>query len=259
VEDDECQLTDDELQRTLGRLGVAIMNTCNLFINIIVLAPDVVASNQIFQQIMRWSFNALPLLSNTEEDLPLLSNISSLGLILLMHLTKKAIEGKEMGDKLSPEEEFLSSQLVSGTDNAAFRFAKCVVRFVWDAHLPDESQSPPDLILTSNYRSTWNEIKEMWFLSLQTTGSLLETLPWLADFCAESGFLDALIQNISAAYRSKIDATVLSAYEDLLVAAAKSTKSAAAIIKTKGAALAKSHHLRTLIRTLKEIELEEAK
>lgn len=253
-EGDGCPLTDDELKRTQGRLGVAIMNTCNLFINVIVLSPEMVASNAIFQQIMRWAFNALPVLSNTEDDLPLLSNISSLGLLLLMHLTKKTIEGKELGDKLSPEEEFISTQLISGTDNAAFRFAKCVVRFVWDAHLPDESVSPPDLILTNNYRETWNEIKEMWFLSLQTVSTLLETLPWLADFCAESGFLDALILNISIAYRSKIDATVLSAYEDLFAAAAKSTPTASTVIKTKGPALAKSHHLRTLTRTLKELE-----
>jgi hypothetical protein len=198
---------------------------------------------------MRWAFSALPMLTNPEEELYLLSNVASLGLLLLLHVTKKATDAKAAGT-LTPEQEFQASRLISGTDNAVFRFGQAVVRFVWDAHLPDESQSPPSLEITSNYRAVWSDIKEMWFLCLQTIGSLVEILPWLGDFAAESGFLEALISNLSKAYKARIDASTLAAYEDFFCAVLKGGEKASKIIKTKGAELAGTHHLRALKKAI---------
>jgi len=245
---DELNLED--LQCSLLLIRAALMHTCNLFINITVLDPDLVSSSPIFQQVMRWAFAALPQLSNPEVELVLLSNMAGLGLLLLLHVTKKVGDAKKEGKVLSPEEEFQSSRLISGTDNAVFRFGQAVVRFVWDAHLPDESQSPITLVITSNYRPVWADIKEMWFLSLQTVGALMEILPWFGDFAAESGFLEALINNLSKAYKNSIDASTLAAYEDFLASSLKGGEKASKIIKTKGAALAASHHLRTLKKAL---------
>jgi len=249
-----AEKSPEEIERTLLRVRVALMNVSNLFINMTVLDTELATSSPTFQQVMRWSFGVLPMLNTNEHDLPLLANVSALGLLLLLHITKKTQGAKEAGAQLSPEEEFIASRLVSGGDNAAFKFGQTVVKFIWEAHLPDESQSPVGFVLTSPYRSVWLEIKEMWFLTLQTTGALMEGMPWLADFCAESGFLEALISNLSQAYKNRIDSSTLAAYEDFLCAASRSSPNAINIIKTKGAALAKSHHLRTLTKALKELE-----
>lgn len=123
----------------------------------------------------------------------------------------------------------------------------------------DESQSPPSLEITSNYRAVWADIKEMWFLSLQTVGTLMEILPWLGDFCCESGFLDAVIGNLAKAYKNRIDQSTLAAYEDFLCAALNGGQKASQIIKTKGAALAASHHLRALKKALTPGDGEESK
>lgn len=251
-------MNEEELKSTLFRLRVAMQNTCNIFINTTVLDPDVVATSSVFQQLMRWAFNAMPHLTNSEDDLPLMGNVASLGLLSLMNIAKKTLDAKTRGESISPEEEFITTQLIAGSDNAAFRFGQAVVRFVWDAHLPDEVQSPPSLEITPNYRSVWNDLKEMWFLSLQTVGGLLDILPWLADFCADSGFLEALIKNISLAYKSRIDQGTMSAYEDFLCQATlcKNSEKAASVLKSKGMALAKSHHLRALSKALKEVGIE---
>jgi hypothetical protein len=256
--EDDIEMDVEEIQRTLIRLRVAMQNACNIFINSTVLNPDVVATSPVFQQLMRWAFGAMPLLTNDEEDLTLTANVSSMGLLLLLNIAKKTLDAKQRDENISPEEDFITSQLIAGTDNSAFRFGQSVVRFVWDAHLPDEVQSPPSLELTSNYRSVWNEIKEMWFLSLQTVGGLFDILPWLADFCAESGFLDALIKNISIAFKNRIDQSTLAAYEDFLCAATLclSSEKASSVMKAKGPALAKSHHLRALTKALKQVGIE---
>jgi hypothetical protein len=249
-EDSDDDVNVEDLQRTLFKIRASLMHTCNLFINITVLDPELVSSSSIFQQVMRWTFTALPSLTSPDIELVLLSNMAGLGLLLLLHVTKKAKDAKAEGKALTPEEEFQSSMLISGTDNAVFRFGQSVVRFVWDAHLPDESQSPTTLVITSNYRQVWADIKEMWFLSLQTVGALFEILPWLGDFAAESGFLEALIGNLSKAYKNSIDASTLAAYEDFLAAALKGGEKTSKIIRTKGAALAASHHLRALKKAL---------
>ncbi|OXA42705.1 neurochondrin homolog [Folsomia candida] len=256
--EEELEMSQEEIKSTLIRLRVAMQNTCNIFINTTVLDPDVVATSSVFQQLMRWAFNAMPHLTNNEDDLPLMGNVASLGLLSLMNIAKKTLDAKQRGESISPEEDFITTQLISGSDNTAFRFGQAVVRFVWDAHLPDEVQSPPSLEITANYRSVWNEIKEMWFLSLQTVGGLLDILPWLADFCAESGFLEALIKNISLAYKSRIEQGTMSAYEDFLCQATlcKNSEKAASVLKSKGPALAKSHHLRALGKALKEVGVE---
>jgi len=241
------ELDFEVLESTQLKIRASLIHTCNLFINLTVHNPKTVNASPVFQQMMRWAFTALPSLTNPERELILLSNIAGLGLLLLFHVTKKVGEAK---GSLSPEEEFQSSLLISGTDNSVFRFGQGVVRFVWDAHQADESQSPVTLILASNYRAVWTDVKEMWFLSLQTLGALMEVLPWLGDFAAESGFLDALIGNLSKAYKNSIEAATLAAYEDFLGAAIKGGEKASKIIKTKGAALASSHHLRALKKAL---------
>lgn len=238
------ELNFEELEETQKKLRVALMNTCNLFINLTVHDPVAVSASSTFQQVMRWAFTALPTLTNSEE-LVLLSNVAGLGLLLLLGVTKTIGTAQH-----SPEEQFQCSLLISGTDNSAFRFGQSVIRFVWDAHLADESQSPVSLVLTSNYRAVWTDVKEMWFLSLQTLGALMEILPWLGDFAAESGFLEALIGNLSKAYKNSIDASTLAAYEDFLAAALRGGEKAAKIMRTKGVALATSHHLRTLKKAL---------
>ncbi|CAG7638727.1 unnamed protein product [Allacma fusca] len=252
----EPDLSVDEIRALLLRLRAAIMHTSNLFINISILDPVSINDDAAtFTQIMRWAFTALPSLTG-EDELILVCNVSSLGLLILLSVIRKATDAQKEGKTLPPEEQFAASRLISGGDNAVFKFGQSVIRFVWDAHLPDETQSPTVLGLTSNYRAVWADIKEMWFLSLQTVGALMELLPWLADFAAESGFIEALIKNLSLVYKSLIDASTLAAYEEFFCSAARSAPNAANIMKTKGAALAASHHLRALTKALKGEEVK---
>lgn len=134
--DPGSDLSEEELRSTLFKLRIALNNTCNIFINMAVLNLEFVGTSGTFQQVMRWSFASLPTLANPEEELILLANMSALGLLLLLDVTKKSANAKSEGQKLSPEDEFQSSRLISGTDNTVFRFGQAVVRFVWDAHLP---------------------------------------------------------------------------------------------------------------------------
>ena len=255
LKEGEPDSTVEEIRENLEQLRAAIMHTANLFINMSILDPESINEDAVFGKVMRWAVGALPNLTDAKTELVLASNVSTLGLLLLRHSVKRSTDAQKEGKPLPPEEQFATSRIISGADNAVFKFGESVIRFVWNAHLPDETQSPTVLGLTSEYRAVWSDVKEMWFMSLQSLGALLELLPWLGDFAAESGFLEALIKNVSAVYKSLIDSNTLQAYEEFFCCAARSSPNAVNIMKTKGAALAASHHLRTLTKVLKGEEV----
>lgn len=87
----------------------------------------------------------------------LYGNLSVLGLLVLKHHSRRP----------------------KSTDYSVYKFVQAVVRFLWDAHNTDESDSD-EYSVSQNYLPFWSDLIDLWYLGMQVLSSLL---PQVCVYC----------------------------------------------------------------------------
>lgn len=185
--------TDDQLE-DMKDARAAIISLCNIFMNLTVLEAKIVEDSALFDKLLTFIFENLPILKDVPENLVMHGHLAILGLLLLKQQAKN----------------------VKKNDFTICRYIQATIRFLWDAYIVDESNDPTALVVAMAYKENWNEMMELWFLGMQTMSSILAPIPWLSDFALESGWAEGIIETLKKVKIGTLQPNVKSAYEDFL-------------------------------------------
>lgn len=187
----------------------AIVSLCNIFMNITVLETKMVEESELFAGLLKFIFNNLPELKNTPENLVLYGHLAILGLLLL----------KQRANKVKKD------------DFSMLRYLQSTIRFLWDAYTVDESDDPSALTVAMSYKEYWSEISELWFLGMQTMAGVIKLIPWISEFCIESGWAEGIVETLKKVRVGALPANVKPVYEDFLIELIDANKDVADVLK----------------------------
>nr|SVE70285.1 EOG090X0266 [Daphnia similis]SVE70909.1 EOG090X0266 [Daphnia similis] len=192
----------------------AIILVCGVFMNLAVLEPELVATDVVFAQLLKFCITNLQPLVHRQDFIVLLGNVSVLGLLLLRHHTWKYAQG----------------------DSAAFRYIQGTVSFLWDAHNSEESCDSLSLVISLRYKRDWPDLAELWFLGMQGLSNVMSKLDWIVEFIVDSGWPQEMMKSLSRIVAGAIDANTRTAYEDFLccLLRAQPAKVRAVILENRG-------------------------
>ncbi|XP_044013304.1 neurochondrin homolog [Aphidius gifuensis] len=198
----------------------AMISICNVLMNITVLESKLVEKSPTFVSILKFIFNNLSELKQTNDNLVLHGHLAILGLLLLKQ----------------------QAQYVKKNDFSICSYIRATIRFLWDAYIVDESNDPTELVVSMSYKEHWMEIMELWFLGMQTMGSVFSSIPWLTEFAIESGWAEGIIDMLKKVKIGTLPPNVKCAYEDLLSNLVKADSSVASVLKKNDAIVACRNH-----------------
>lgn len=187
----------------------AIVSLCNIFMNLTVLEQKMSEENEFFGEIQRFILNNLPELKNTPDNLVMHGHLSILGLLLLKQRSAK----------------------VKKDDFSICRYLQSTIRFLWDAYTVDESDDPSALTVSMRYRESWSEVQELWFLGMQTMCGVVKQIPWISDFCIESGWVEGIVEALKKTRVGALPPNVKPVFEDFLSELVDANKDAAGVMK----------------------------
>jgi len=207
----------------------AMISTCNIFMNITVLEPKLVEESPLFELLMKFTFNNLPELKNTQDNLVLYGNMAVLGLLLLKQQSKR----------------------VKKNDFSICRYIQATIRFLWDAYVIDECNDPHALVVSIEYKKNWIELMELWFLGMQTLSAVLALVPWISEFAIESGWAEGIVDMLKKVRSGSLPANTKSAYEDFLCNLVEANNSVTQVLKKRDAlTVCRNHRLMELGKKL---------
>lgn len=208
----------------------AVILVCGIFMNLAVLEPELVATDPVFGQLLKFCITNLPSLVHRQDFVVLLGNVSVLGLLLLRHHAWKHLNG----------------------DSAVFRFIQGCVSFLWDAHNSEESCDSLSLVISLRYKKDWPDLAELWFLGMQGLSNVMAKLDWICEFVVESGWPSEIMKSLSRIVAGAIDANTRTAYEDFLccLVRVKPDKVKPVILENRGRHTCRTHSLRQLLALL---------
>lgn len=125
----------------------AVILICGIFMNLAVLEPELVATDSVFAQVLKFCITTLPTLVHRQDFVVLMGNVAVLGLMILRHHTWKYLNG----------------------DSAVFKYIQGTVSFLWDAHNSEESCDTLSLVISLRYKKDWPDLAELWFLGMQVS------------------------------------------------------------------------------------------
>ncbi|XP_044728668.1 neurochondrin homolog [Chrysoperla carnea] len=187
----------------------AMISICNVFMNITVLEAKYVETSLLFSTLLRFIFNNLPELKDTPDNLVLHGNLAVLGLLLLKQQSKS----------------------VRKNDFSICRYIQATIRFLWDAYIVDESNDPTALVVAMAYKENWSDLMELWFLGMQTMSGVIAQIPWLSEFCIESGWCEGIIDTLKKVKLGSLQPNVKLAYEDFLCQLVDANEAVIAVLK----------------------------
>ncbi len=207
----------------------AVILVCGIFMNLAVLEPELIATDPIFAQLLKFCITNLPSLVHRQDFVVLLGNVSVLGLLLLRHHTWKYRNG----------------------DSAVFRYIQGCVSFLWDAHNSEESCDSLSLVISLRYKKDWPDLAELWFLGMQGLTNVMK-LEWIVEFVVDSGWPTEIMKSLSRIVAGAIDANTRTAYEDFLccLLRAKPDKVKPVIVENRGRHTCRTHSLKQLLALL---------
>lgn len=221
----EPDIPADRLKKMIDSRG-AIISICNTFMNICVLEADYVINSPLFFTLMKFVFDNLPELKNNHENLVMYGNMAVLGLLLLK----------------------LKTAYIKKNDFSICRYIQSTIRFLWDAYTVDENSSSSSrfalgqLVVTMNYKESWIELQELWFLGMQNLSGILTLVPWISEFAIESGWAEGIIDMLVKIKPGSLPTNVKYAYEDLLCRLIEANSDLIATLKKKDAITACRGH-----------------
>lgn len=207
----------------------AMVSICNVLMNITVLEAKLVEQSPTFVSLLKFIFNNLSELKQTNDNLVLHGHLAILGLLLLKQQAK----------------------YVKKNDFSICSYIRATIRFLWDAYIVDESNDPTELVVAISYKEHWMEIMELWFLGMQTMAGVFSLIPWLTEFAIESGWAEGIVDILKKVKIGTLPANVKSAYEDLLCHLVKADPSVVSVIKKAGAlTVCRNHRMMELGKCL---------
>lgn len=207
----------------------AMISTCNIFMNITVLEPKLVEESSLFELLMKFTFNNLPELKGVQENLVLHGNMAVLGLLLLKQQSKR----------------------VKKNDFSICRYIQATIRFLWDAYVIDECNDPHALVVSMDYKKSWIELMELWFLGMQTMSAVLPLVPWISEFAIESGWAEGIVDMLLKVRMGSLPANTKSAFEDFLCNLVDANNSVTQVLKKRDAlTVCRNHRLMELGKKL---------
>ncbi|XP_048249169.1 neurochondrin-like [Haliotis rufescens] len=205
-----------------------IASLCGIFLNLSVTEPDTASSHHTFHRLLDMVCHYL---TKTVHDFNLLvmsGNFVTIGLMLLRHQKHRT--------DIQPEgrDQFLAGSI-------SF-LSKCHCRV---------SQKPPALGVSETYRAVWEDISELWFLSIQGLCALVPLYPDVAKLLLKSGWLPALIRMLLGVKGEGVDPDTETAFLSLILTLASRDKPARLVIREKrGIELAHMYHCEDLEKAL---------
>lgn len=207
----------------------AIVSLCNIFMNLTVLEVRRVETSEVFDRLLQFIFDSLPVLKEVPENLVMQGHLAILGLLLLKQQAKK----------------------IKKNDFTICRYVQATIRFLWDAYIVDESNDPTALVVAMAYKESWSEIAELWFLGMQTMSGILAPIPWISEFALESGWAEGIIETLKKVKIGTLPANVKSAFEDFLCSLVGANPAVAGVLKKADALrVCRNHRLMELGKTL---------
>ena len=182
----------------LDEIEMCLVTLLGIFLNIVVTEPELVTSDQTFEEIGQHVIASASHLLSSEGNVVILLNLVVLGLMLIRNHTECGTAALDCAQL----PVFLKDSIY------VLKEAKCFNR------KEDLSPNCKKTHLALRCKEAWADISELWLLGLQVFSALASSLPLVRELFKESGW----IETISGVLNSTGQAEVLSADEkDVLV------------------------------------------
>nr|CAG4649979.1 EOG090X0266 [Sida crystallina] len=229
----ETQEQTDMSEKSRPDSEAAVILVCGIYMNLVVLEPQLCAQHVVFIQLLRFCFANVPVLTKRQDFLVLHGNMAVLGLLILRQHSWKFPQG----------------------DSTIFRYIQGTVSFLWDAHNSEESCEELSLRISLRYKKDWPDLAEMWFLGMQSLSNVLPAMEWIVDFVVDSGWPQEMIKSLASIRAGAIDASTRTAYEDFLCCLVKAQPAVKNIIRDAGGRqTCRTHSMRQLLALISNPE-----
>ncbi|KAJ7304392.1 hypothetical protein JRQ81_011947 [Phrynocephalus forsythii] len=212
----------------------SLQTSCEIFLNFVVTAPDLISREECFAALMDTLLKSLPSLLPQREHLTLTANVTTLGLMMAKRLfAYPGLQG-------TPEAE---------------GFFVAAIRFLADAYVPQPGPDGEVMVLSVNpaYKAAWPAIRELWFLSMQAFASCVPLFLWLPQDVLRSGWLQELLASLGRVTPKSVDMEIARAYQGILVELARASQPCLEMIQQhQGLELASLHGMAALEQCLSE-------
>lgn len=162
-----------------GKSGVgsardpSMETACSALLNFTVTEPERVRKDPCFKTLEALLSEALPVLVHKPRLLVLAANYCTLGLMI---------------GRLKPTSSDLAEAGQRRLFSSALRFLRSAL---------DSSPSPGPAKVSSSWEDSWDEVEELWRLSLQALGGCVRAQPWIATLVREEGWLKHTLAMLS--------------------------------------------------------------
>ncbi|KAF7691136.1 neurochondrin [Silurus meridionalis] len=173
----------------------SLETACSALLNFVVTEPERVRTDACFVSLDALLSEALPILIHKSRLLVLTANFCTLGLMINRLKTNKAGQGH------SNQQRFFSS---------ALRFLRGALQAV---------EGKGQAQVSAVWAPWWEEVCELWRLSMQALGGCVNAQPWIATIIREEGWLQNILSLLESSC-SLPDSHSLEALEEALCAVA---------------------------------------
>ncbi|CAJ1083169.1 neurochondrin [Xyrichtys novacula] len=162
-----------------GKSGVvstrdpSMETACSALLNFTVTEPERVRKDPCFRSLETLLGEALPVLVYKPRLLVLAANYCTLGLMI------GRLKPASPGSAEACQRRFFSS---------ALRFLRGAL---------DSSSSPGPVKVSQSWEESWDEVEELWRLSLQALGGCVRAQPWIAALVRQEGWLNRTLAMLS--------------------------------------------------------------
>ncbi|NXA03728.1 NCDN protein, partial [Sapayoa aenigma] len=184
---------------------MSLQTMCGIFLNLVVTAPELARQDKTFSSLMDVLLKSLPLLLPREHHLVLAANVATLGLMLARILT--------------------GSAALQGTQSAK-EFFGAAICFLSQAHTAQADPGSDSLAVAVSpaYASSWDDIRELWFLGMQALAGCIPLFPWLPQAVLQARWLEGLLELLSRVAPASLDFELIAAFQGVLVAVARASE-----------------------------------
>uniref|UniRef100_A0A8C6X3J9 Neurochondrin n=1 Tax=Naja naja TaxID=35670 RepID=A0A8C6X3J9_NAJNA len=201
----ETFVSNTESQSASKVIEASLQTSCEIFLNFVVTAPDLISREDCFSVLMDTVLKSLSSLLPQREHLTLSANLATLGLMMARKLfAYPGLQG-------TPEAE---------------SFFGAAIRFLAEAYVAQSSTEGGIVTLgvSPTYKAAWPAIRDLWFLGMQAFASCVPLFLWLPQDVLRSGWLQDLLALLGRVIPSSVDMEVTRAYQGVLVELARASQ-----------------------------------